>query len=736
MSHHEEDHHGASGARWRVVVAGNPNAGKSTLFNRLTGGSAHVGNFPGTTVGTTRGTLQLPGGDAELVDTPGTYSLAATSPDERVAMDALLGFGHHPRPDAVLLVVDGPRLLRSLYLVLQVLELGVPCVVAVNLLDEARAGGIEPRIDTLAEVLGVPVVGTVARSGEGREALVAALGTCLAEAPRSTAPHTFPPAAAADVSAVAEALPERLRSGDPARDEAVARWVLLSADESGRLPGDGEPLAVVARIRKEARAAGRDLDGELVAARYAWIDAHEAVFLGRGPAPARSFTERVDSVLLHPVFGSAIFVLVMTLAFTALFSWADPLIGLVESAMGALGSGVGGGFDAVAGGEATGWLGLLRDLLVDGVIGGVGAVLVFLPQIALLFLFLALLEDVGYLARAAHLADRVLRAAGLPGRAFVPLLSGYACAVPAILATRTLPRRRDRLLVMMVLPLTSCSARLPVYTLLIAALFPPVVLGFVPLQPLALAGMYLFSTAMAVTASLVLGNTVLAERTHEPVLLELPPYRVPDPRVVARVVWSRCRDFLSEAGGTILVATVVLWALTTFPRHTPDELLPEQTVAEARVMDLDLDALAAPLQLEQSYAGQLGRLIEPVISPLGYDWRIGIGLLGAFAAREVFVSTMGVVHGAGEDVDEQDEGLRQRIREARRSDGTPLYTPLVGASLMVFFALALQCLSTMAVLRKESGGWRWPALAFVWTGMLAWVGAFVVRACGLLVGLR
>ncbi|MCA9493740.1 MAG: ferrous iron transporter B, partial [Myxococcales bacterium] len=379
MSHHGEDH-GAGGARWRVVVAGNPNAGKSTLFNRLTGGSAHVGNFPGTTVGTTRGTLPFPGGEAELVDTPGTYSLAATSPDERVAMDALLGFGRHPRPDAVLLVVDGPRLLRSLYLVLQVLELGVPCVLAVNLLDEARAGGIEPQVDALAEALGVPVVGTVARSGEGKDELVAALEICLTAARPSIAPHAFPPAASADVLAVAADLPEDLRSGDPVRDEAVARWVLLSADEEGRLPGEADALPEVARIRADARAAGRDLDGELVAARYAWIDAHEAVFLGRGPAPAHSVTERLDSVLLHPILGSAIFVLVMTLAFTALFSWADPLIGLVETAIGALGGGVGAGFDAVAGGEATGWLGLLRDLLVDGVIGGVGAVLVFLPQ--------------------------------------------------------------------------------------------------------------------------------------------------------------------------------------------------------------------------------------------------------------------------------------------------------------------------------------------------------------------
>jgi ferrous iron transport protein B len=717
----------------RVVVAGNPNTGKSSLFNALTGGRAKVGNFAGTTVSALSATLEAPGGPAlELVDVPGAYSLTAGSPDERVATEAVLGGGRFPVPALVLVVADAARLQRSLYFVLQILELGLPVVVAVNLLDEARAGGVAPRLDALGAALGVPVVGTVARTGEGVEALREAVVAAV-RAPRpAVAPHRFPAAVEQDTDAVVAALPAAWRRA-PARDRAVARWWLLSADEHGALPGGGEPLPAIAAVRAAAAAAGRDLESEVVSARYGWIDAHLPGLVGAGVARSDTVTDRLDRVLLHPVSGTIAFVVVMSAAFMALFSWADPMVGAIEALQGLVSSVARSGFArAEAAAPLGGLTALLGDLVVDGIVNGVGSVVVFLPQIGLLFLLLSLLEDCGYLARAAHLSDRVLRLAGLPGKAFVPLLSGYACAVPAILATRTLARPRDRLVTMMVIPLTSCSARLPVYTLLVAVLFPPAWFGL-PARPLALAGMYLFSTGLAVAASLVIGSFVLpADDDH--VLFELPPYRVPNLRIVVREVWARCREFLSEAGGTILVATLVLWALTTFPRSAPEDLLPPQVVLEARAEGRDLEALAAPLQLEQSAAGRLGKLVEPVVAPLGYDWRMAIGLLGAFAAREVFVSTLGVVYGV-QDADEDDETLRESMRAAVRPDGAPAWTPLVGVSLMVFFAIALQCLSTVAVLRRETGGWRWPAVTVGWTFGLAWFAAFAVYQGGRWLGL-
>ncbi|MCC6527674.1 MAG: ferrous iron transporter B, partial [Polyangiaceae bacterium] len=368
--------------------------------------------------------------------------------------------------------------------------------------------------------------------------------------------------------------------------------------------------------------------------------------------------------------------------------------------------------------------GFVSDLLVQGVIGGVGNVLVFLPQIILLFLFISVLEDSGYMARAAYLMDRVMRALGLHGRAFVPMLSGCACAVPAILATRTMERQRDRLLTMLVVPLMTCSARLPVYTLLIGALFPAsAVLGVLPVQGLLMVAMYLFSTLIALGAAAVLRRTVVkGERV--PLLLELPPYRMPTARSVVRQVKERALVFLKEAGTVILACTVALWFLLSYPK--PDAPEPEGPPEAVAAWQAE--------RLEHSIAGRLGKGIEPVIAPLGFDWKIGVGLVGAFAAREVFVSTMGVVYGVGGD-DEEVEPLREKIKADVRPDGKPKYTPLVGLSLMVFFALACQCMSTLAVVRRETRTWRWPAFLFAYTGVLAYVASLLVYQLGRLFGL-
>jgi ferrous iron transport protein B len=381
--------------------------------------------------------------------------------------------------------------------------------------------------------------------------------------------------------------------------------------------------------------------------------------------------------------------------------------------------------------------GLGREFLTEGMIAGVGSVLVFLPQILLLFLFIGLMEDTGYMARAAFLMDRVMRAIGLSGRAFVPMISGYACAVPAILATRTMERQRDRTLTMLVIPLMTCSARLPVYALMIGALFPPSeVFGFVPVQGLLMVGMYLFSTLMALCAAAVLSRTLFKAKTP-PLILELPPYSMPHWPSVLRMMWQRSRAFLQQAGGVILVCTIVLWALLHFPRDAQRaaRFEAQRAALVARgAGHAELDAEEAAENMRTSFGGRIGHAIEPTIAPLGFDWKIGIGLVGAFAAREVFVTTMGVVYGVGGDVDEASSTLRGKIRAESRADGRPVYTPLVGLTLMIFFALACQCMSTLAAVKRETRGWKWPAFLFAYMGVLAWVASFAVYQGGRALG--
>ncbi len=725
-------------AAGRILLVGPPNAGKSTLFNRLTGASADTGNYAGTTVHVETSTLRSLDVELPILDLPGTSSLVAHAADEEVTLRALLDGAESSHLALVLLVLDAPRLSRSLYLGVQVAELGLPMVVAVNLMDEAREAGRPPNAEALREFFGTEVVLVSARQGEGLDALRSTIDRALRD-PDAFVPKVdvgVPEATARDVDMLRAQMPAWARFPEaPERERAVARWALLSAGgahEAGR----DLPWALIESLHKGAAAQGRDLDAELVGSRYAFIDARlPSLFTSmQVDDRIRRRTDAIDGVLLHPVFGTLAFLVTMSLVFMALFSWSDPFIGLIEGLFGWLGDQTTAAFaGAIAGGAgSTDSLVILRDFLTQGLLNGVGSVLVFVPQIAVLFFLLALLEDCGYLARAAALMDRVLRLAGLPGRAFVPLLSGYACAVPAILSTRSIPRFRDRLLTMLVVPLTSCSARLPVYTLVVGALFPATVVGWsLPMRPVALMVMYLFSTLITLLAAVVLGKLVVPGDAI-PTVLEMPPYRVPDPRNVLRAVVSRVGDFLREAGRTILVATVVLWALLSFPRYTPQQVLPAEVVASAQATGADLDALAAPEALERSYAGRIGQAIEPAIRPLGFDWKIGVGLIGAFAAREVFVATLGVVYGI-EDADEANTGLRDRLRAERRADGTPQWTPRTGMSVMVFFALAMQCMSTLAVLRKETEGWRWPIFVTVYMSGLAWVLSMVTyQGLGLL----
>jgi len=698
----------AAGRRPLVALVGNPNTGKTLLFNRLTGSNARVGNYPGITVERRVARGELPGGvGVDLLDVPGAYSLSARSAEEQVAIRAVLGWGVTP-PDLVVLVVDATQLLRNLYLVLQVRELGLPCVVALNMIDEVE--GPPPDVRAIQALFGVPCVAVSARTRQGIDTLRAEVAHTLQAQPPAPFRLAYPPAVEADVAALSPLLQAawQLR---PGQARAMSLWALTSLDE------DDELVDIPAEVRqvvlqRRAAAANRDVDQEIIGTRYAWLDEHGAGLAG-GQA-RRTLTDRVDSVLLHPVAGFGVFLLTMLVVFQSLFSWSDPFITVIEKL-----------FELLAG-QARAVLpaSVLTDLFVEGLIGGVGNVVVFLPQILLLFFFVGVMEDSGYMARAAYLMDRVMKAIGLHGRAFVPMLSGYACAVPAIMATRTMERQRDRLLTMMVIPFMTCSARLPVYTLIIAALFPPRrVFGVLPLQGLMMMAMYLFGTLVALVAAAVLGRTVLKGQ-RVPLLLELPPIRVPSLASVGRLMMSRGKVFLTDAGTVILACTVLLWGLLSFPK-LPD---PGADATPADLVAFQADSL------EASYAGQLGKTIEPAIRPLGFDWKIGVGLIGAFAAREVFVSTMGLVYGVGGDVDESSTSLRDRMKQSQHADGSPVYTPLTGLSLMVFIALAAQCMSTLAAVKRESGGYRWPTFLFVYMTATAWVASLVVYQVGRLLG--
>ncbi|MDF1836290.1 MAG: ferrous iron transport protein B [Planctomycetota bacterium] len=719
-----------------VVVAGNPNTGKTTLFNKLTGQRLKVGNYPGITIDRHLGKIKLTkSGDIELADVPGAYSLAARSEEEQIALLASCGSGGYPVPDVVLVVVDATQLTRNLYLVVQLLELGRPVVVALNMVDRLHAPEERINAEAMEKALGVPVVPISAKDGQGTDQLLLTIDRVLQDPTSAICESRWKPneTLARDVEAVRLALPEDWHCGDDRRSQAVALWALLSVDDDDELKGIPDNVRECVAARRELAAKeSRDIDEEIVRGRFDWIDRVAPTFLQEFKQTKSTRSERLDSLLLNPWTGFPLFLLAMGVLFQSLFSWADPGIGAVETAFGWLGGKVGE------------WLpeGFFRDLITEGIIAGVGSVVVFLPQILLLFLFVTIMEASGYMARVAFLMDRIMRLMGLNGKAFVPMLSGFACAIPAIMATRTMERRRDRLVTMMVVPLMTCSARLPVYTLIIATLFPANMYFGMPVQGLLMVFMYVFSTVIALAAAAVLSRTLL-KGPSVPLLMELPPYRMPDLRTVLRETWEKGRVFLTEAGTVILVCTIGLWLLLSFPKDAEldapfDErrAVAEQTLTgEAQSETLAvIDQEQAASHLRNSYAGQMGRSVEPALRPLGFDWKIGVGLIGAFAAREVFVSTMGLVYGVGADVDEGSSSLRDRIRNESHKSGEKVYTPLVGMSLMIFFALACQCMATIAVVRRETDSWFWPLFMFGYMTALAWGASFLTYQGGLLLG--
>ena len=671
----EQDH---ANAPVTVALVGNPNTGKTALFNALTGFRRHVANYPGVTVDVARGPIRRARRPLTLVDLPGTYSLVAASPDEKILCDALAGrLPGQPAPAAIIAVVDASNPTRNLYLVSQLLEIGKPLVIALNMTDIAEARGIVIDAGELSRRLGVPVVPVVA-----------------------VRPKTVPPL----VRAVEESL------SAPARSPAIP-----------------PPQATTSAKGRLACTSPEPPTPDEVQARYAWASrVLDGVAVRHRPLGS-TWSERLDRVLTHRVYGALALALVLYALFYAIYAGAAPLMDLVDTGINLVGRA------AVALLPA----GFARSLVIDGLLAGVGGVVAFLPQILILFLFIAVLEDCGYLARAAFMVDRLMRPLGLSGRAFIPLLSAFACAVPAILGTRAIADRRERVITIMLAPFMSCSARLPIYILLIGAFVPPRqwLGGWVRLDALVMLAMYLVGVIAAIPVALILRRTVLAG-PDPAFLMELPCYKRPGLRTVVQRMTHAGRSFLVRAGTIILLVNLMVWALGYFPRDPGVRRQVEQQRLAADWDDATYESQLAGAYLRDSHLGRLGRTIEPAIRPLGWDWRIGIGVIASFPAREVIIATLGTVANLGADADAETESLRGAFGPMTHHDtGRPLFTLPVAWSLLVFFALCAQCASTLVVIGRETGSWAWPVASFVGMTTLAYAAAWVVSAaasaCGL-----
>ncbi|MCY3734775.1 MAG: ferrous iron transporter B [Gemmatimonadaceae bacterium] len=715
-----------------VGLVGNPNTGKSTLFNALTGLSQRVGNYPGVTVERKAGSLGLPDGtEAELVDLPGVYSLSVDAPDERIAAEVLLE-GRRDEIDAVIAIVDAGNLRRNLYLVSQLLEGELPVIVALNMCDVAEARGVRIDAAGLEARLQTPVVPMVANRGRGIDELLRRLPETLEEERPTRQPPPLPPELAGAVDRLLAASGEA--GGGPTRQQALRALVDEGGpSEQGLIEARGDGFGRLLSDLRNGAGVSAPLSAIESEARYAWIGQVLDGCVREGYPLGRSHSDRIDRVLTHRVFGLAAFLGLSAILFQGIYAWAAPAMDLVETAVSTLGAALGSSLPE----------GPLRSLLVDGVVAGVGGVLVFLPQIALLFLLIAILEDCGYMARAALLMDRLLGRLGLSGRSFIPLLSSFACAVPGVMAARTIADRRDRFVTVLVAPLMSCSARLPVYALFIAAFIPERALlgGWVGLQGLTLLAMYSLGAVVAVPVAWLLRRTLLRGESS-PFLLELPAYNWPTPRTVLLRVYQASRAFVVRAGSVILAATIVMWALAYYPRSSEiaDRYEAERTAAavlaeeprEARLAGIDRAEAAD--YLRTSYLGRAGRSLEPVFEPLGWDWRIGMAALASFPAREVIISALGTIYSLGSDVNETSPELRDGLRQARRPDGSPALNVPVALSVMVFFALCAQCMSTLAVIQRETSSWAWPVFSFVYMTALAYAGALAAYRLGLWMG--
>jgi len=747
-----------------VALVGNPNVGKTTLFNQLTGLRQRVANFPGVTVERKSGTL-INSSDVEIIDLPGTYSLNPRSLDERIAYEVLTG-SRGKSPDVVVCVVDAGNLERNLYVVSQIIDIGLPIIVALNMTDAAQENGLIVDASALEKEFGVPVVPMVASEGKGVDQLIERILAPvhlaqpfrwnLMDAVDAKIPHLI----SLLIEEAPQVSPEHKRMEvlrALSEDEALDSWRLEAPKFVYRIE----------EVRQEFTERGVAWKHAEISGRYAWLGSivHQSVRRVKGPA---MISDRIDSVLTHQIFGPLFFIIILAGIFQAVFSWATPAMDLIELGVSVVASEIQSVLPA-------GWA---TDLLTDGVITGVGNVIVFFPQILLLFFFLGLMEDTGYMARTAFIMDRVMKRVGLSGGSVLPLLSSYACAIPGIMAARTLDSERDRLITIMIAPLMSCSARLPVYTLFIAAFIPAgAFFGVFGYQGLTMFCMYIMGTAMAFIAAAILKRFIFKGSTSH-FVMELPPYRRPRLQQVLLRMIQRTKIFAIRAGKIILACSIILWFLASYPNPAPNtevdqaviqaEELRNVTNTEAQslaginlqilkdsivntgdnltdIQGIDnqaeqnyqavidsVDNIRKSEQIRGSYIGFLGRTLEPVMEPLGFDWKISAGLVSAFAAREVIISTLSIIYSVEED--EEGLALREAIIADQYPDGRPVFTPLVAVSLLVFFVFALQCMSTLAIVRRETNTWKWPAVMWLYMTGLAYLASLIVYQGGLLLG--
>lgn len=694
-----------------IALIGNPNTGKSSLFNALTGLNQKVGNFPGVTVDKLVGFYKIDEEhSARIIDLPGTYSLYPRSADEQIALQVLGSPANPDYPEVIVVVVDATNLKRNLLLFSQILDLGIPCVLAVNMIDQAREQNLQIDIDGLADSIGIPVIAISARNNEGIPELKKAIEKQINE--------KVIVSSGTDIKQYAPELIDEIRKIFEVQNDYIAFELAHHYHELAHLTE--EKKNTLKALGEKYNFNANKAQAQETIARFNHINEllFDNVYKPFDPVK-ESNSNKIDKWLTHRVGGLIIFFLVLFVVFQSIFTWSSYPMDLIESGF--------IGLENILSGIIPD--GVVKNLFIGGILPGLSGVLVFIPQIAILFLFIAILEDTGYMARVTFMMDRVMKKFGLNGKSVVPLMSGIACAVPAIMSARTIENWKDRLITIMVTPLMSCSARLPVYTLLISIVVPSEkVFGFLNLQGLVLMAMYLLGFVAAIFSAYVM-KLIIKTKERSYFIMELPVYRMPRWSNIGITIFNKVKTFVTEAGKIILAVSIVLWFLASYAPGDAMQNIEAKYAKLEKVDTLnkaDLNRLMNSEKLEASYAGHLGKLIEPSIRPLGYDWKIGIALITSFAAREVFVGTIATIYSV-ESEDGELETVREKLASAKNANtGEPTFTLAVSFSLMIFYAFAMQCMSTIAVVYRETKSWKWPAIQFVFMTVLAYVSALLV----------